>query len=610
MRIKVTSKRSSGNYLKPDGEKRFTLLLKKSGEPSLSILLSNNADTLELEAGNVLCRVLSNAAGCEYAIVFEGNMDIRGDKPFISIGNTELYREYIGAQKLDLQEDGYSISSDGVNLFLNGGSTRGPISAVIALLEEDLGSRFYTVDEGLIVPELSDKIEIILRDYFPRFKVRTMFQSESFSMDYQLFNRVGALREKFDYVPECFGGSTTLPEKYFVHTLQNFLSNEEYFENHPEYFALIDGERRKQGHGDILGGIGGGQLCFTHPDVRKIVAKNVLKELGKYHSFGIFDVSENDVVKNSFCQCETCRKMKEKEGSDSGALIDFINYIADEVAKVYPGVKISTLAYVESSRPPKNIRPNKNVLIRLANKSGLYPYPILYAQDAGEFYSNLLAWVDAGAQLIIWEYAANYLSWLLPRPNFKVIDNDINLFAEKGIYGLFLQSSHRGPGENQGKMRAWVYSKKMWNPALKIEDLIRDFNYGYFGKAASFMQEYSDLLQNEWNMFYAEEKNRGRVFEFSSNFYPKALLLFKAALESSSDDPDLFRKVEFEFINILFYRLEKIKPENNRDDVENYKDDLSEFIRLTKKYHVVSISENNITVSERIEEWKKELAAL
>ena len=605
MRVTVVPAPFPENSLTPKGESTFTLLLRKRKKAAFTILLPYNADTVETKAAELLKQVLDVGTGCSFAVEYERGMDIQGDNPVVSIGNTSLYKKSGLGTQIDLEMDGYSIAEREGNLFLTGGTKRGAVSAVIALIEEDMGGRLYSAPEGICIPELPDEKKIILREYTPSFKLRTMFQSESFNRDFQLFNRVGASREKFEYVPESWGGSINLPEKYFIHTFQNLLSNEDYFDTHPEYFALIDGERRKQGHGNILGGVGGGQLCLTHPDVRKIVTQNVLKELERYHPYGIFDVSENDVVKNSFCQCDTCREMKEREGSDSGALIDFINEIADAVSKVYPHVRISTLAYVESSKPPKNIRPNKNVIIRLANKSGLYPYPIVYAQETREFYANLEAWVKAGAQLFIWEYTANYLSWLLPRPNLDVINNDINIFAENGIYGLFLQSSYYGPGENQGNLRSWVYSKKMWDPSRSMSDLIRDFNYGYFGRAALYMQSYSDLLSSEWSNFHDVNDDVTNTFVFSDAFYDKAADLFSSALQVASDDPDLLAKVEFEFINILFYRLQVLNPVDDAD-LEVYKADLKEFISLTDRYYVVSIAENKTQVRDRIEEWRKE----
>jgi hypothetical protein len=48
-----------------------------------------------------------------------------------------------------------------------------------------------------------------------------------------------------------------------------------------------------------------------------------------------------------------------------GVLLNFVNKVADGVGKKYPDVKIGTLAYQYSHKPPKNIRPRDNVQINL-----------------------------------------------------------------------------------------------------------------------------------------------------------------------------------------------------------------------------------------------------
>ena len=53
---------------------------------------------------------------------------------------------------------------------------------------------------------------------------------------------------------------------YGVHTFHRFLPPKQYFDEHPEYYSLIGGERRKNA-----------QLCLTNPEIVPIVAGNVKK---------------------------------------------------------------------------------------------------------------------------------------------------------------------------------------------------------------------------------------------------------------------------------------------------------------------------------------------
>ncbi len=589
------------NYLAPKGDRTFNLELTKNGKAAFSILIPDNASTIDQKAAQLLVQALKLGTGIEFKVITDSQYS-KGS--VISLGETKLYKATGLKPSIDLDLEGYSIDAKDGNLFLIGGSRRGSISPAIALIEEDLGGRFYSRQEGLIMPKLSSSAKIVLREYAPIFKVRTMFQSESFDRDFQLFNRVGSFTSSYDRVPDSWGGSIKLPEEYFVHTFSLLLPNT-YFNKHPEYFALIDGKRKPQGNG------GGAQFCLTNPDARKIVLNNVLKALKKYHSYGLFDVSAND-TDHSFCQCDRCMAIQNAQGSASGPLLDLVNYIADEVAKVYPDVKITTLAYIETNKPPKNLRPNKNVIIRLANDTASFPYPMFYLEESDVFFPNMKNWIKLGAQLMIWDYVVDYKAWPMPRPNLAVIDHNIDTYAKYGIYGLFLQSSHYGVGENQGKLRAWVYSKKMWDPSRKMSDLIRDFNYGYFGKAADLMQSYSDLLYNEWKQFhdthtYKDSEKYPNKFCFSDKYYPTARAIFEKALELTKDDKTLHAKVELEYISILFYRLQMMPPkEGDEADRASYKADLEEFARLTKLYKVEWISERVTKTDQRILEWRRQ----
>ena len=588
------------NSLAPHGDDTFGLVLTKNGSPACRILLSADAGSIDTKAAELLKQALDAGTGSEFEVVREN--DYTGG-PVISLGETDLYKKSGLKPSIDLDEDGYSIAQKDGSLFLIGGRRRGSISPAIALIEEDMGGRLYSRQEGLRMPPLQAEQIVVLREYVPLFKVRTMFQWESFDAEFQLFNRVGSFTSSYDKVPEKWGGSTKLPAKFFVHTFATLLPNELYFDEHPEYFALIDGKRKPQGHG------GGAQFCLTNPDARRIVKDRVLEELKTYHSYGLFDVSPND-TSHGFCQCPNCMAIEKREGSAAGPLLDFVNYVADAVAKVYPNVKITTLAYIDTNKPPKHIRPHKNVAIRLANDTASFPYPMFYLEESDVFFPNMKNWIKLGAQLLIWDYVVDYKAWPMPRPNLEVIDHNINTYAKYGIYGLFLQSSHYGVGENQGKLRAWVYSKKMWDPSRKMDDLVRDFNYGYFGKAADLMQSYNDLLYAEWKNFhdnhtYKDSAEYPNKFCFTDEYYPKARAIFEKALKLTEDTPDIHSKVELEYVSILFYRLQMMPPTDDPADRASYKADLEKFVELTDRYHVDWVNEGVTKTPQRVQEWRR-----
>ncbi len=590
------SGKHQNDSLAPKKGEAVNFKLVANGQPAVKILLSDDSSTIDDKAASMLKDALDKGTGLDFKIVKESSYT---GGSVISLGETVLYKKSGIKPKIDLDAEGYMIAEKNGNLFLIGGRKRGSISPAIALIEEDLGGRLYAAIDGLQMPELAETVTVSLREYVPQILVRTMFQYESFDAEFQLFNRVGTSDSGREKVPAKWGGFTALPKEFFVHTCDKLLPNELYFDKHPEYFSLVGGRRIKQGHG------GGGHLCWTNPDVRKIVTARVLKELKTYYPYGLFDISPND-SSGGFCQCDKCQAIAKREGSEAGPLLDFINYVAGEVKKEYPHVKITTLAYAESKTPPKNLRPADNVIIRLANELSAH-YPMFSIDDNDEFLPYLQGWNRLGANIFIWDYVVNYGGWPMPWPNLEVIDRNIDIYAENGVRAIFLQSSHYGFGENQGRLRSWVYSQKMWDPSRKMQDLVRDFNYGYFGKAGYLMQEYSDLLLNEWKLYHKTHKLKDstrRTIKLSDKYYSKANAIFQKALKLAADDKPLLEKIEFEYISVLFYRLEILGVIDDSDKAAYIKD-LELFKELTTKYKVDWITERTTKTSARIVEWKR-----
>lgn len=69
------------------------------------------------------------------------------------------------------------------------------------------------------------------------------------------------------------------------HSYFSFISPNEYFDTHPEYFSKIGGIRR---HNDT-------HLCLTNPDVLEIVTKKMLDYMDKHPNIRQFNFSQNDL---------------------------------------------------------------------------------------------------------------------------------------------------------------------------------------------------------------------------------------------------------------------------------------------------------------------------
>jgi len=95
-------------------------------------------------------------------------------------------------------------SLDGANIFLTGGTRRGPLNAVIALLTEDAGCRWYSSDSPPAVPR-KNAISLTPRWYVPKLKTRELLYKEAFNSEWAFFNRLTPSFSRFSSIPKKYG---------------------------------------------------------------------------------------------------------------------------------------------------------------------------------------------------------------------------------------------------------------------------------------------------------------------------------------------------------------------------------------------------------------------
>src|SRR5262249_20751239 len=104
----------------------------------------------------------------------------------------------------------------------------------------------------------------------------------------------------------------------FVHSFDSLIPRELYAE-HPEYFPLIEGQRK---YGYV-------QRCLSYPDVLKLAITNVRQWIKEHPEATIISVSQNDTA--NWCHCDTCKALDDAEGSPAASLLKFVNAIAEEI---------------------------------------------------------------------------------------------------------------------------------------------------------------------------------------------------------------------------------------------------------------------------------------
>ena len=440
-----------------------------------------------------------------------------------------------------LGDEGYAIAFDNGQLILAGGKTRGVINAVYALLEEDLGCRFYTNDSIRLPKSQTLIIAPVERRYIPQLQIRDPYYACAFDAVWSLRNRTNAPDAK---VPEEFGGHVDYAGM-FVHTAAQIVPADKYFKDHPEYFAQRpDGTRTTN------------QLCATEPAVVSIAIAYVRDVLKKSPQTEILSVSKNDV--QEVCHCARCRKLRDAEGSDMANQLFLVNQVAAAIEPEDPEVIVDTLAYLETIQVPKTVRPRKNVAIRLCNDAvGSWSHPLTPAEQC-DVAKIARAWSAVHNRISVWDYNVNFSHYLAPMPNLEIIAANIRFWAMNHATGVMLQGGYQGPAE-QDELKCWVAAKLLWDPTRDAQALAQDFIWGHYGQAAEPFAKYTALLEQTLAEHAKEMAAPPGGIRYPMDapfitpaFVTKATQLFANAKSLAAGDEQLMRRVERAALPILY----------------------------------------------------------
>lgn len=172
----------------------------------------------------------------------------------------------------------------------------------------------------------------------------------------------------------------------WVHTFERILPSDVYGKDHPEYYSLINGERRPGK---------ASQWCLTNPEVLEIVTLKIDSIFKANPDKSMISVSQND-GHDTYCTCTGCKALDQYEGSPSGSLIHFVNKLAER----FPDKQFSTLAYMYTMHPPKHVKPLPNVNIMLCNIDCDREVPLTDNASGREFMKAMKGWATISNNIL------------------------------------------------------------------------------------------------------------------------------------------------------------------------------------------------------------------
>ena len=285
--------------------------LVRNGQARATIVVPTDTSRWTTQAATWLQQYVEQSTGANLPIVREGDAQATGT--IISVGHTKLARQ-AGIEVDHLKWDGCRLEVRGDTLFLigrdqtkffkrqtgawNNNGAHGTARAVLKFLEEVCSIRWFLPGpQGAHVPRHRDLV--VDRDYALTFEPAFGFSDG-----------------RFAYEPGFLPGDATTPaslaNNFRVaiaantggHTFTWLVPGEKYFAEHPEYFALLGGERTAAGN----------HLCTSNKDVQRIILQGVQEKF----DLGYDIVSLGQADGYTRCECEPCEAMDSYRWSPAG----------------------------------------------------------------------------------------------------------------------------------------------------------------------------------------------------------------------------------------------------------------------------------------------------
>ena len=437
------------------------------------------------------------------------------------------------AVKPGLGHDAFLFRTEGDNFYIVGDDERAVLFGVYDFLENRCDCDWLAPDQEF-VPRL-DVVQVprgFRQMRKPAFALRDCYYADArndpaFAAKLKLSDR-----DPFDKV------------LWKCHTFTTLLPPEKHFKDHPEYYALVKGERK------------GGEranLCLSNPDVLRIVTSNVLARIAEvYPAVKIFGVSASDSW--DWCECKNCAAVDAREESNAGSNVAFVNAVADAVAQRYPDVIIETLAYQQTMKAPKHVRPRDNVMVCLCTDQCDFSRPLTetrFHRWGIRFVDNLRTWCEMTKYIHLWDYTMNFQYKLHAFPNIYSLKPNLETFLDCGVTEVFEQGPLPSRHQAGETLKLYLLGHLMWDPKQPLEILLSRFYRRYYGEAGPWMRRYMEELHG---VSRARDETVVPLMMWGAidspalptDFFERGADYMAKAAEAVKDDPVKSRNVRWE----------------------------------------------------------------
>ncbi len=570
---------------------------------------------------------LGRMTGADFKILPESQVSA-AQKAFY-VGQTV----FAGKSKIDfskLAAEEWVIRNAGDSLILSGGKPVGSFYAVWRLLNQ-LGCYCLTFDQDAVPDRRDLKAAIADEQKKPVFDGRMIWDSfgsfflknkpaESIVEAYKMWKLRNGINGKQYNIDKIWCGSAfNIAHSPQFHSLSLYV-NPKLFETHPEYFSMNEyGKRFKP-----MTFSSRGSLCMSNREMAKhaldslrAMIKRHRAELPKEQWPVIYDISTLDAT-GYICKCPNCTAITAEEGSETGLLLYFINYIAGAIHREYPEIFIRTFGYKVSAAPPVKTLPADNVIIQLADKFTVSdPYRPLNDPLNADRIAYFKEWSAKASHLAVWDYGNLGMSYYNPpRPDtiYNALQSDLRFFRDLNIKSVFLECEQcfYAP-QSFIYLTYFTAAQLMMDPEKDVDRLAEVYCKYYFGPAAEEMLG----LFNQIRAGMKKQRTRQNTamvshWEYLTPEFMCSTYVRMKKLAGSLPENSVYRqRVNAERINFIWYAVAQREFYRKAFKAKNIDiDDLVAECRTLAKAYIRKIPLGNYKKQDALFEEKFKTAAL
>lgn len=446
-----------------------------------------------------------------------------------------------------------AILARGNRLWIIGKNEVAELYGTYHFMENKLGIRWLKTananDSGEYVPK---KAEIVLADYAeyrePFFFKRALDQCGSYGNVIPVNSKVWANRNGFQTPVPYDGAYSYNPKNRQQKERTDFYSAriprydqqlggthctftdpfmdkrrklDTAFKEHPEYFALVDGKRKK-----------GEQMCISNPEVQRLVADYIISRMKKNGGTGQFTFGMVDTP-IGWCECDGCKALdgKDKRADFNEVSTRFyaaVQSIAKMVFEKYPDADLRTWAYAAYRKIPHGIKLDPRLKVQFTTHGRCWGHRLDDPKCLinADIWRQMLAWRKYHPT-VLYTYEYFFCSNAYYTCVEEELANTLKLYKKHNITGwkeqaYFEDSKILRDKENRVDLypsnwqMLYAAGKLLWNPDLDVKKLITEAESLYYGKAYPVMKKYHALRRFLWTnaspcMGYPRGNPRGAV---------------------------------------------------------------------------------------------------